>query len=91
MPQARSYLLQNVYRGAIGFGRNGLRIPGVLVGVIAVRPQGLPADKYNPLVIKWTANPYRKDLEEMIENKGTRRHKLHGYNRDLFNSMFKNW
>ena len=61
-----------------------------IVGVIAVRPKGLSMDAYNPLVLFWTINPYRKDLEEVIAQ-SERNGQPKSYANSLVNSMFKNW
>jgi hypothetical protein len=66
------------------------RLPGRLVGIIAVRPKGLRSAEYNPLIIRFVVNRYRKDLNKVIDqtNKTSR---LPNYEQSLFESCFKNW
>ncbi|AYP68420.1 hypothetical protein HWB91_gp50 [Bacillus phage vB_BboS-125] len=66
------------------------RPPGRLVGIIAVRPKGLAAGEYNPLVMAWTVNPYRKDYNEVVEQQ-QKKPQLSKYSNDLFYSMFRKW
>lgn len=66
------------------------RPTGRLVGIIAVRPKDLPEGAFNPLVIKWTVNPYRKDLNAVIDQ-AVRKGQKPSYSTDLFYSMFKKW
>lgn len=66
------------------------RPTGRLVGIIAVRPKGLAEGEYNPLVLCWTVNPYRKDYNEVVEQQ-QKKPQLPKYSSDLFYSMFKKW
>ena len=63
------------------------RPPGKLVGIIAVKPKGLGDNEYNPLVLAFTVNPYRKDLRKEEPPKPP----FTNYSRSLLKSMFKNW
>lgn len=64
--------------------------PGRPVGVIAKLPIGHKEGRFNPLVMFFTVSPYRKDFNRVVEQsqRGTR---LPKYEKDLFNSCFKNW
>lgn len=64
--------------------------PGRVAGVIAVKPKGLAPGEYNPCVILWTVDTFRKDFGRVLEqNKRTT--KLPAYEKELFDSCFKNW
>lgn len=66
--------------------------PGRVVGVISRKPKGHMAGKYNPLIIFFTVNPYRKDYQKVIEQRDTIENaKLPAYEASLFASCFKNW
>lgn len=66
------------------------RVPGKLVGVIARKPIYPTPNDYNPLVLYWTVNPYRKDFNDVVEQT-EKQGRLTGYAADLFHSCFKNW
>jgi hypothetical protein len=66
------------------------RIPGRLVGVIAVRPKGIKTHDFNPLIIRFVVNRYRKDFNQVVDQTD-RKTKLPRYEESLFNSCFKYW
>ena len=66
--------------------------PGRIVDVIARKPKGLKDGEFNPLVIFWTVSPYRKDLNDVIEQREKiKKAQLPKYEADLFRHCFKNW
>jgi hypothetical protein len=64
--------------------------PGRPVGVIARQPKGHKKGDYNPLVLFFTVNPYRKDYDDVVDQ-GEYKGKLTGYTASLFHSCFKDW
>ena len=67
-----------------------VKVPGRVVGVIAVKPKGLRSTEFNPCVIAFTVDLYRSDLNRVIEQ-GERKSKLSNYSKSLFHSCFKKW
>jgi hypothetical protein len=76
----------------VPYNRGG-KIPktkqGKVVGVIARKPKDHKRD-YNPLVLFWVVNPYRKDLNTVIDQQ-EKKPQLPAYEQSLFDSCFKNW
>ncbi|MBO0961977.1 hypothetical protein J1P26_19925 [Neobacillus sp. MM2021_6] len=66
--------------------------PGKPVGEIEVVPFGYPKDKFNPFIVYLVVSPYRRDFNKIVDQiNQQRKAKLPAYERDLFNSCFKNW
>ncbi|MEN2464945.1 hypothetical protein [Ornithinibacillus sp. JPR2-1] len=67
-------------------------LPGKPVGVIAVKPKDLQDEEaeYNPLMLYFCVNPYRTDLEVVLEQ-GKKKGSLSNYQQSLYESCFKNW
>lgn len=71
--------------------RAGGRNPqGRPVGVIAVRSKRSKPGDFNPLVIFFTVNHYRKDYNQVVEQVN-KKAQLPKYEQSLFDSCFKNW
>lgn len=66
------------------------KIEGRPVGVIAVRPKHIKPGAFNPCIIFFTVNPYRKDYNKVVEQLD-RPGRLPKYEQSLFDSCFKNW
>lgn len=77
----------DVYRRDRPAGARNL--PGLPVGVIAVKRKGAEEDEFNPLVLKWVVSPHRRDLNQVL--KQTRPGTLGDYEQSLFDGCFKNW
>lgn len=75
------------------YNRKGERItldPGKPIGVIAVQSKDHEPGRFNPLVLYFSVNKYRKDLNAVIDQTN-KKAQLPKYERSLFDSCFKNW
>ncbi|MCY9198087.1 hypothetical protein MOE86_15520 [Bacillus atrophaeus] len=64
--------------------------PSRRVGVIARKPRDHIKGQYNPLVLYWSVNGYRKDYKQVL--KQTRRStRLPRYEQSLFDHTFRKW
>lgn len=92
MVQSRTAITKLAPSGVVAYSKVGDRVkpPGKPVGVIAVQPKGLKPDEFNPLVLFFTVNPYRRDFNKVVDQTN-KKPKLSKYGQDLFNSCFKNW
>lgn len=67
-----------------------IKAPGRIVGVIARQPKGYKPGDFNPLVIYFTVDNFRKDLDIVIDQQN-KKPQLPKYSQSLFDSCFKNW
>ncbi|MCY8609923.1 hypothetical protein G3M81_12495 [Bacillus paralicheniformis] len=64
--------------------------PSRRVGVIARKPKGHSPGQFNPLILHWSVNGYRKDYNQVIEQ-AKRSTRLPAYEQSLFEHTFKKW
>jgi hypothetical protein len=85
-----SDIRMSVYHASMTAKGKYRHLQGKPVGVIAVKPKGFQDGAYNPLIIFFAVNPYRKDLNEVIEQ-DKRKGRLSNYQQSLYDSCFKKW
>lgn len=64
--------------------------PSRRVGYIARRPVDHCPGRYNPLVLFWSVNGYRKDYEQVLKQ-SARSTRLPPYEQLLFDHTFRKW
>jgi len=64
--------------------------PGRLVGVIAIQSENALVDDFNPHTLFWSVDVDRKDYNRVVQQ-SERKGGLPKYEKQLFDSCFKNW